>query len=36
LYRSGAIGEVYDRWLAPLGKPGPLLAAMYFLNATPE
>jgi ABC-type amino acid transport substrate-binding protein len=36
LYRSGAINEVYDRWLAPLGKAGPLLAAMYFLNATPE
>lgn len=36
LYRSGAIGEIYDRWLAPLGKPGPLLVAMFFLNATPE
>jgi ABC-type amino acid transport substrate-binding protein len=36
LYRSGAISEIYDRWLAPLGKPGPLLVAMYFLNATPE
>lgn len=36
IYRSGAIGEIYDRWLAPLGKAGPLLAAMYYLNATPE
>ncbi len=36
IYRSGAIAEIYDRWLAPLGKPGPLLSAMYFLNATPE
>lgn len=36
VYRSGAVAEIYDRWLAPLGKPGPLLSAMYFLNATPE
>lgn len=36
IYRSGTIGEIYDRWLAPLGKPGPLLAAMYYLNAYPE
>jgi ABC-type amino acid transport substrate-binding protein len=36
VYRSGAIRDIYDRWLARLGKPGPLLAAMYYLNATPE
>ncbi len=36
IYRSGAIGEIFDRWLAPLGKPGPLLSAMYFLNTIPE
>jgi ABC-type amino acid transport substrate-binding protein len=36
VYRSGAVAEIYDRWLARLGKPGPLLTAMYFLNATPE
>lgn len=36
LYRSGAVNEIYDRWLARLGKPGPLLLAMYYLNATPE
>jgi ABC-type amino acid transport substrate-binding protein len=35
-YRSGAIKEIFDRWLAPLGKPGPLLSAMYYLNTTPE
>jgi ABC-type amino acid transport substrate-binding protein len=35
-YRSGAIGEIFGRWLAPLGKPGPLLEAMFFLNTTPE
>ena len=36
LYRSGAVNEIYDRWLARLGKPGPLLVAMYYLYATPE
>lgn len=36
LYRSGAIMEIYDRWLAPLGKPTPLLTAMFILGATPE
>lgn len=36
IYRSGAVTEIYDRWLARLGKPGPLLVAMYYLNATPE
>ncbi|HQR55789.1 MAG TPA: amino acid ABC transporter substrate-binding protein [Burkholderiaceae bacterium] len=36
VYRSGAIREIFDRWLAPLGKPGPLLAAMFYLNTTPE
>ena len=35
-YRSGAIAEIFDRWLAPLGKPGPLLSAMYYLNTIPE
>ncbi len=36
LYRSPGIGEIYDRWFAAFGQPGPLLAAMYYLNATPE
>lgn len=36
LYRSGAIIEIYDRWLSPLGKPGPIMGAMFYLNATPE
>jgi ABC-type amino acid transport substrate-binding protein len=35
-YRSGAIKEIFDRWLAPMGKPGPLLSAMYYLNTIPE
>jgi len=36
LYRSGDIDPIFQRWLAPLGRPGPLLHAMYFLNALPE
>lgn len=36
VYRTGAIVTIYDRWLAPLGKPGPLLSAMFILNTTPE
>jgi ABC-type amino acid transport substrate-binding protein len=36
VYRSGTIGEIYDRWLAPLGKAGPVLQLMFILNATPE
>ncbi len=36
VYRSGAISEIYDRWLSRLGKAGPLLGAMYLLNAIPD
>lgn len=36
VYRSAAIGEIYDRWFAGFGQPGNLLAAMYYLNAIPE
>jgi ABC-type amino acid transport substrate-binding protein len=36
LYRSGRIGEVYDRWFGALGKPSPALQAMYLLNGLPE
>nr|MBP6778460.1 transporter substrate-binding domain-containing protein [Piscinibacter sp.] len=36
LYRTGEIGPIYQRWFGKLGKPGPLLAAMYTLNALPE
>ncbi len=36
IYRSQAIVEIYDAWFGVLGAPGPLLAAMYYLNATPE
>ncbi|MEP7182903.1 MAG: amino acid ABC transporter substrate-binding protein [Betaproteobacteria bacterium] len=36
LYRSGDIDPIFQRWLAPLGLPGPLLHAMYYLNTLPE
>ena len=36
LYKRGGIDQVYQRWLAPLGPPGPLLNAMYYLNARPD
>jgi len=35
-YRSGAIVDIVNRWLTPLGKPGPLLEMMFILNTTPE
>jgi polar amino acid transport system substrate-binding protein/glutamate/aspartate transport system substrate-binding protein len=36
LYRSPGIVEIYDRWFGAFGKPGVLLASMYYLNALPE
>jgi ABC-type amino acid transport substrate-binding protein len=36
LYRSGEIDAVFQRWLGPLGRPGPLLHAMFYLNTLPE
>jgi polar amino acid transport system substrate-binding protein/glutamate/aspartate transport system substrate-binding protein len=36
LYRGKGIVEIYDRWFGTLGRPGPLLAAMYYLNAFAE
>ena len=36
LYRSGEIDAVYVKWLAPLGQPGPLLNAMFYLNSLPD
>jgi glutamate/aspartate transport system substrate-binding protein len=35
-YRSDAIREIYDRWLAALGRPGVLLQSIYYVNALPE
>jgi ABC-type amino acid transport substrate-binding protein len=36
LYRSGDIDAIFQRWLGALGQPGPLLHAMFYLNALPE
>jgi ABC-type amino acid transport substrate-binding protein len=36
LYKGQGIVEIYDRWFGAFGKPGLLLASMYYLNALPE
>jgi ABC-type amino acid transport substrate-binding protein len=36
LYKGGDIDPIFQRWLAPLGKPGPLLHSMFYLNSLPE
>jgi ABC-type amino acid transport substrate-binding protein len=36
LYAGQGIVEIYDRWFGRLGRPGPLLTAMYYLNALAE
>ncbi|MEO8485523.1 MAG: amino acid ABC transporter substrate-binding protein [Betaproteobacteria bacterium] len=36
LYRSGAIDPIFQRWFAALGRPGPLLHAMIYLNTVPQ
>jgi len=36
LYAGQGIAEIYDRWFGKVGQPGPLLAAMYYLNALSE
>ena len=36
LYKSGEIDPIFIRWLGPYGRPGPLLNAMFYLNALPE
>jgi ABC-type amino acid transport substrate-binding protein len=36
LYRSGDIGQVYERWFGGLGKPSEALQMMYLLNGLPE
>jgi ABC-type amino acid transport substrate-binding protein len=35
-YRSDAIQQIYDRWLAALGRPSVLLQSIYYVNALPE
>ena len=36
LYRTGEVSTIYERWFGKLGKPTPLLTAMYILNSLPE
>ncbi|MBP1620479.1 MAG: extracellular solute-binding protein family 3 [Acidobacteria bacterium] len=36
LYRSGDIDPIFQRWLGHLGRPGPLLHSMFYLNTLPE
>ncbi|HRD94750.1 MAG TPA: amino acid ABC transporter substrate-binding protein, partial [Accumulibacter sp.] len=36
LSRGGEIYAIYDRWFGVLGKPGPALQSVYFLNGLPE
>lgn len=36
LYRSGEIGEIFNRYFGQFGQPSVLLAAMYYLNSLPE
>jgi ABC-type amino acid transport substrate-binding protein len=36
LYSGQGIADIYDRWFAKLGRPGPLLTSMYLLNAFTE
>jgi glutamate/aspartate transport system substrate-binding protein len=36
IYRSQAIGDIYGQWFGSLGKPGPVLRAVYGMGAIPE
>jgi ABC-type amino acid transport substrate-binding protein len=36
LYRSGDVDLIFYRWLGGLGRPGPLLNAMFYLSTLPE
>jgi ABC-type amino acid transport substrate-binding protein len=36
IYRSEAIVDIYTRWFGSLGKPGPVLRAVYGMGAIPE
>lgn len=36
VYRSGAIQDIYARWLGPLGPPSMLLSATYFIQTISE
>jgi ABC-type amino acid transport substrate-binding protein len=36
IYKRGDIDPIFQRWLAPLGKPSPLVNAMFYLNSLPD
>ena len=36
LYKRGGIDPIFQRWLAPLGPPGPLLHSMFYLSSLPD
>ena len=36
LFRSGDIDPIFQRWLGGVGRPGPLLHALFYLNTLPE
>ena len=36
LYKRGDIDQVFQHWLAPLGRPSPLVNSMFYLNALPD
>jgi len=36
LFRSGEIAPIYEKWFGDMGRPSPLLQAMYVLQSLPE
>jgi ABC-type amino acid transport substrate-binding protein len=36
IYRSGAIGEIFNRWFGAFGRPGPLVEMTFLFGALPE
>ena len=36
LYKRGDIDQIFQHWLAPLGRPSALVNAMFYLNALPD
>ena len=34
--RTGDIDAIFQRWLGAMGRPGPLLNAMFYLNTLPQ
>ncbi len=36
IYRSGAVGEIFGRWFAAFGRPGPVIEMAYLFGALAE